>query len=227
MIPGDRVIRKEYLDDSDVPADHVNASLEFMAMVNRYFGGAGVILQYFEKYCRVDDVTVLDLGTGCGDIPVALLDWAEKKEINMRITAIDRNKDCIERARRMFPSERIEYRTHSAFDISALGKFDYVMSSMLFHHCDDVQIVQLLKAMQGACRRGFVVNDLSRSCLGALGAAVLGVASLNFRVIHDATVSVLRGFRVADGDRYKRASGMDVMQCELKPWFRFSLTYHV
>ena len=114
----------------------------------------------------------------------------------------------------------------SAFDIHHLGTFDYVISSMFFHHLSDADIVLLLGLVSTSSRLGFLVNDLRRSWVG--WAAAFAVAGLTCKkiVINDATLSVKRGFIEKDFERYKQLAGVPRAVIRRRPWFRLTLEYH-
>ena len=223
----DRSSRKEILDSQDIDPSDLKKSLDFMVLINRFFGGAKVVLDFFEKNCAQDRISVLDLGSGSGDIPFALTQWADRQKIDISITALDTQSLCLDYARDRYPSESIVYKNHSAFEIDQLGQFDYIISSMFFHHCDESSIVRMLKMMKKQSRKGFIVNDLLRSNVARLAVSALGVMACNQTVFHDATLSVARGFRESDGEQFRSLSGIDDLSIETKPWFRFVMSYHV
>ena len=222
-----RSSKLEILDRPDVSQAHIKASLDMMVMINRYFGGSRVVLEYFDQHPVPDEFTVADLGTGAGDIPHALVQWALRKGKKVSITAFDTNAYCVEYAQARFASPHIRYVQHSAFDFASLGPFDYVTSSMFFHHLSDEKIVILLKAMKDNCRRGFIVNDLFRGYGGLVGITLLGLLALNYPTLHDGTISVTRGFKEADGLKYKELSGIRDLQVERRPVCRMVMNYHV
>ena len=84
----------EILDNPDISRKSVLDSLNFMVWVNRYFGGTAVILNYFKENLTQDKFSVLDLGSGSGDIPQALSMWSKKNGKSIKITALDTNPIC-------------------------------------------------------------------------------------------------------------------------------------
>ena len=176
----------EVLDAPNNPFEDIRSSLDFMVFVNRYFSGSRVVINYFERNRVPDKFSVLDLGFGSGDIPFALTEWAEKNGKDISVTAIDINAHCHSYAASRFASPRIRYLNHSAFDLDALGSFDYIISSMFFHHLTDEEIVRLLKIIDRQNRMGFIINDLYRSHRNYLGALLLSFFWFNKTVYHDA-----------------------------------------
>lgn len=220
-----RSARQEFLDGPDITPEQVRRSLDFMGMVNRWFGGAKVITDYFERAGTPDQFTVDDLGSGGGDLCAAVCRWADARGKQVRIRAYDTHPVCIAYARSKYPDPRIEYIQADALaDASSRGPADYLMTSMFAHHLSDVRILELLKKLSRQAVRGFIVNDLARTPAAAAGAAALGLASLSRVVTHDAVVSVARGFGPEDLERYRTASGIEGLRWDRHPWFRVSIS---
>ena len=214
-----RSLEPEILDELNTPAKDIESSLDFMVGVNRWLGGTRAVLEYFEKNFTGDRCTVLDLGTGSGDIPFALAEWGRAKGKTVSVTALDLNPACLEYAGRRYGSPYVRYVRPSAFDFAALGAVGYVISSMFFHHLGDDQIVALLRNIDAHARRGFIVNDLERGKLAHAGAVLLTLG-LPAIVRNDAPQSVARGFKTADFERYVREAGLSGVRVERKPVFR-------
>lgn len=79
------------LDDLGTSAQAIHNSLDFMCFVNAFFGGARVVSDYFNKNKTPAKFTVLDVGSGGGDIPFALTQLPsgllkmEKKYMSQRL----------------------------------------------------------------------------------------------------------------------------------------------
>ena len=214
----------EILDDPATSAADIRASLDFMVGVNQWWGGAASVVDFFERQKTPDSFSVLDLGTGSGDIPYRLAQWARRKSKNISITALDVNPHCLDYARRRYFSPDIRFLNHSAFDMASLGRFDYITSSLFFHHLSEEEIIRLLGLMKEQCRLGFVVNDLYRGHRSHWGAFFLSLFS-GKTVSHDAKLSVLRAFKEKDYLRYRTATGIP-FQIRKKPVFRLMMEFY-
>ena len=221
-----RSLELEVLDDPNVPPEELLAALNFMAWVNRRLGGTQAILDFFEKNPTPQEFSVLDLGFGAGDIPYALVEWAKSKGKKVSVTAIDLNPFCVAHAVKNYTAPGLRFMEHSAFDIETLGSFDYMTSSMFFHHLPDEQIVQLLQRMDKNARRGFIVNDLYRGYLNYAGAFLLGALSFRRIIFNDAKLSVKRAFKEQNLEHYRDKSGLKNLKIERKPVFRITLSCH-
>lgn len=219
-----RSLEPELFDEESLSREEIRSSLDFMVFVNRRFGGMRAVLRFLERAEPPAEFSVLDIGTGSGDIPNAVARWAEKRGRRARVTAIDKNPLCLEYAERRFGSPQIRFVRHSAFDIESLGQFDYVTSSMFFHHLNDGEIVALLKAVARCARLGFIVNDLCRGYAGLWGAALLSRLTLKPIVINDAALSIRRAFRTEDFTRYLALAGINGAKIERPPFFRITMS---
>jgi 2-polyprenyl-3-methyl-5-hydroxy-6-metoxy-1,4-benzoquinol methylase len=214
----------EMLDDPDVRPDDLLSSLNFMRQTNELFGGRRAVLEWLERQDPPGDFSLLDIGCGGGDIPFAVAQWAKARSKRARITAIDLQPLCLAYAEKNHPSPDLKYLKHSAFKIEELGEFDYIVSSMFFHHLKDEEIVPLLKKMGRLARRGWLVNDLYRGALNFLGAWLLGLFSFKAIVINDATLSVKRAFRPEDFERYGHETGLPGFKARRRPVFRIVMS---
>ena len=197
-----------------------------MTQVNSALGGTAVVLDFFKKNRTPDEFSVLDIGCGAGDIPHALAQWAKSEGKKVTLTAIDLNPLFVTYASNHYWCPEISFLECSAFDIEKLGSFDYITSSMFFHHLSDEDIVRLLRLLRQNSRRGFLVNDLYRCHFNYWGAYLLGVFSFSPVVFNDAKLSVKRAFRENDLERYREQSGISDLKIERKPVFRITMSRH-
>lgn len=186
-----------------------------------------MILDYFESHPVPDHFRVLDLGFGAGDIAYEVSKWAQARGKHAEITALDLNPFCVQYAREHFKSPAVQYVQASAFDFESLGEFDYILASMFFHHLTDEDIAKLLMLMDKRARFGFIVNDLYRSWPAYCAAVALAIPTLCPIILNDAPLSVARGFREEDLERYRQRTGLSKMKIERKSIFRISLSCHV
>lgn len=214
----------EMLDDLMTSEAQIRDSLDFMRFVNAFFGGKDAVLGYFEAIKTPASFSVLDLGSGGGDIPYALTRWAAQKSKQISVTAVELNPYCLAYAREKFSSSSIRFLKCSAFDLETLGDFDYIISSMFFHHLSEDEIITLLKRINGHSRRGFLVNDLFRSHLHYAGACLASFFMFKKILFNDARLSVSRGFREEDLALYRDKTGIP-FEIKRKPLFRILMSH--
>jgi ubiquinone/menaquinone biosynthesis C-methylase UbiE len=110
-------------------------------------------------------ITVLDVGTGAGDFPRALVRWARRQGRRIRVFALDRDAATLQIAAalgRDYPEITFLRGDALALPIGPEA-VDLTISAMTLHHLEPEAGTQFLAEMDRAARVGFVVNDLERS----------------------------------------------------------------
>jgi 2-polyprenyl-3-methyl-5-hydroxy-6-metoxy-1,4-benzoquinol methylase len=223
----ERVHDPELMDTRSYPEPVVRGTLDFLTLTNRFFGGNAAVLDPLKAWRPrwSGPVSVLDVGTGGADVPLALAAWARREGVPLRVTAVDLTPGiarlAARRARR-FPE--IEVRRADLFDVARSGEtFDYVTASLFLHHVPEKDLVAALQAMDRLARRGLVVSDLHRRAAGYWAVTVLSRLAGNFVVRHDGPLSVRRAFRPEELDELARRAGLSYLKAEVLPWFRLRL----
>jgi ubiquinone/menaquinone biosynthesis C-methylase UbiE len=192
-------------------------NLRDLARVNRWLGGVGLSSDALERLAPGRAaVTVLDVGTGGADIPLALVDRGRATGRHIAVTAIDHRPEVLAAAAALHP------RVASTGELSlALGdglalpypdaSFDVVHASLLLHHLDPASARTLLAEMARVARLGVIVNDLVRDRRAWIGAWLLAhVATANPYTRHDAPLSVRRAYSVAELTALLASAGLRV-----------------
>ncbi|MFQ5829998.1 MAG: methyltransferase domain-containing protein [Candidatus Methylomirabilia bacterium] len=91
--------------DSPASLPEVEANLRDLARLNRLFGGAWLIRAQvaglLDAVRAGRPLTILDVGTGGADLPVALVRWARRSGRPIRVFALDSNAQFLELACRL------------------------------------------------------------------------------------------------------------------------------
>ena len=199
----------EILDDPTVDPDVMRRSMEDVERANRYFGGRRAAMAELVTILRSIPVraTMLDVGTGRGDIPAAARTAA--RELGVRLTTIGIDM-----------SEPMASVSHAGNDSTTRGdalalpfrdqSIDIVLASQLLHHFPSAEASAVVREMNRVARIAVVISDLRRSMLAAAG-LWLGSFPLGFHPVsrHDGVVSVMRGFQPAElADIVENATGL-------------------
>lgn len=184
----------------DDPAALV-ANLRDLARLNRLTGGVGLSLRAVEALATGGSATtVLDVGTGGADIPIALLARAARDGRSLAVSATDSRAEVLAAARRARPAiDRIPGLTLAIADGRGLpypdGAFDVAHASLVVHHLEPDDAVAFLGELRRVARTGIVVNDLVRGRLAWLGTwlAVHTLATGRY-TRHDGPLSVRRAY---------------------------------
>ncbi|MDP3775273.1 MAG: methyltransferase domain-containing protein [Gemmatimonadales bacterium] len=191
----------ETLDDPHTDSGTIVASLRDIARINRVFGGCRATVGRLDEFLAVcpagASLTLLDVGTGTGDIPRAAAARAGRRGLTLRLVGLERHPAAAREAARqgglaavIADGGRLPMRTRSV---------DLVLCSKLLHHLPGAAGTRLLSEMDRVARRGVVVADIHRSALAAAG---IWLASFPLRfhpaTRHDGVISVFRGFSPAE-----------------------------
>jgi len=219
--------RLEMMDRPDADSEVLRDDLRNLRIINRYFGGLSAlrkaVMPMITKGKTKETVTILDLATGSGDQPVSLAKAFRRQSQPAQITAIDRNEIMLNAAREYaadFPE--IHFERGDILSVPyASASFDIVTCSLAIHHCSREDAVRLLGEMNRLSRRGFVVNDLSRSRTGAATAWIYTrLTTLNPMTRYDSVVSVLRAFTKKELTEMAAEAGVHPVKIFTAPLFR-------
>jgi ubiquinone/menaquinone biosynthesis C-methylase UbiE len=161
----------EIIDGPPVPFKDMACCMTDISRVNALFGGRMVTMVHVRRLLAALPtdrlITVLDVGTGAGDIPCELVRWARRQGRRIRIFALDRDAATLQIAAKLvrdYPEITFVRGDALSLPIRA-GAVDLTISAMTLHHLEPDAGVQYLAEMDRAARVGFVVNDLVRSRL--------------------------------------------------------------
>ncbi|MDQ3699029.1 MAG: methyltransferase domain-containing protein [Gemmatimonadota bacterium] len=223
----------EYLDEPGVDATVVRRSLRDVALSNRLFGGTRVVLAELAPALaearrsngnRPAALSLLDVGTGLGDIPARARTLATKRGIRLTTFGVEGNEALARLADApVLPMIRGDALSLPLRDRSV----DIVMCSQLLHHFDSEKGVALLRELDRVARRRVIVSDLRRSWLAAAGIWLASWLLLFHPVSrHDGFVSVLRGFTGNELRDLVRRATARVPTIRLWAGFRISATWN-
>lgn len=198
----------------DDPAALVG-NLRDLRRINRWFGGVALTSAAIEALAaHRTGLSILDVGTGGADIPVALLARAARRDRTLDIVGLDSRPEVLAAAaladRAVIETTGLTLRVGDGRSLPYPDdSFDVVHASLVLHHLDGDGATALLHEMARVGRLGIVINDLHRGRLAWLGAWLVGhVLTGNRYTRHDAPLSVRRAYRVDEALALVRGSGL-------------------
>jgi ubiquinone/menaquinone biosynthesis C-methylase UbiE len=190
-------------------------NLRDLGRINRYLGGVELTATAIEALAaHRDELTLLDVGTGAADIPLALIDGARRRGRRVRAIAIDSRPEVLAAAVRLRPAiptaDGLELHVGDGRALRYPDRsYDIAHASLVLHHLDPADAAKLLGEMRRVARLGVVVNDLERSRAGLLGAWLIGHLLTGNRLTrHDAPLSVRRAYRATEMAAMLRDAGL-------------------
>ncbi len=187
--------------DRPAPLADLAETLADVARLNALFGGRYITVASVKRLIAgvpVDrTITVLDVGTGGADLPVALVRWARRAGRRIRVFALDRDRATLGVARRLvsrYPEIVLLQGDALALPVRARS-VDVLISALTLHHLAHEEAVGHLAEMDRAASIGFVVNDLVRSRTAyALVWLATRIPTRNRMSRHDGPLSVRRAY---------------------------------
>jgi SAM-dependent methyltransferase len=219
--------RRELFDDPAADGATVLASLRDIARANRLFGGAAAALarldEFFRAVPRGTTLSLLDVGTGEGDIPRAARRRAARRGVGLRLLGLERHPAAARRAARggQLAAVRADARALPFGDRSV----DLVLCSQLLHHFRGAALIAVVAELARVARLGVVVADLRPSPLAAAG-IWLASFPLAFHPVsrRDGVLSVLRGFTATALRHACAAAGVEA-EVRTHPGFRVTAAW--
>jgi predicted nicotinamide N-methyase len=189
-------IGAELLDDPGADPAAVAESLRNIARANRWFGGASAVRfglrRLLGKVPPGTTLSLLDLGTGAGDLPAAAVRWGAARGIRLLPIGVERNRIAAGLARRSGIPTAVACAGAPPIGDKSV---DVVLVSQVAHHLTGASIVHLLRTCDRLARRAVIVADLRRDRIAApafwFGARLFGFDGVT-RV--DGITSIRRGF---------------------------------
>ena len=190
-------------------------NLRDLGRVNRWLGGTRLSETAIDSLsAHRSGLSILDVGTGGADIPMALLAGAAGRGQTIQVVALDSRPEVLAAAAIATPAV-----TSTPGLTLVLGdglslpyadrSFDVVHASLVLHHLDEEEVTALVTEMARVARLGIVVNDLHRSRPAWIGAWLLGHSLTRNRYTrHDGPLSVRRAYRQDEALALLRGAGL-------------------
>lgn len=144
--------------------------------------------------------TLLDIGSGGGDVARALARWAARDGLLLTVTAIDPDARAHAYATSLPPLPGLTFRRALSSDLVAEGaRFNFVVSNHVLHHLSAAELGGLLYDSERLCSGRVLHSDIERSRLAYLG---FGLGTWPFFrrsfIRADGLTSIRRSFTVAE-----------------------------
>ena len=205
----------ELLDDPRADPALVRAELRDIQRLNAMFGGTRAVVnaceRIFDRVGRRDAGcgmrwTLLDVGTGAGDIPQAVQRVARRCGVELELFGVER-----------IPAAAGLARAAGVTTILADGdalplaprSVDVVLASQVLHHLARETCVRWIAALDRIARHAVVLADLRRSRFAMAGMwAVSFPLALRAQTRRDAVVSLRRGYTRAEFNSMLQEAGV-------------------
>ena len=200
----------EMMDRPQTVSAELERDLERIRQLNRWFGSYRLVLYFVREWlqpgarCRI-----VDLGTGSGDVPRLIVDFARSIGAHVEIDALDRQPATLEIARGLSAGyPEIHFREADIRYFESTEPYDLALNTMTLHHFSQSDAIEVLRKGRELSRKFVLVSDLRRGFL--LQAGVYLLTTFIFRepmTRFDARLSAERAFSFAEMKEIARRSG--------------------
>ena len=219
-------IGAELLDDPAADPATVTKSLRNIARANRWFGGSAAVrfglARTLEGTPRGQALSLLDLGTGMGDLPRVARSWGVRRGIEITPVGLELNRAAATLARHHGLATAVACAGTPPVREKGV---DIVLVSQVAHHLSPESVVHLIQTCDRVARRAVIIADLHRHALAApafwCGARLLGFDPVT---LTDGVTSIRRGFRRAELINLLTLAGVSG-EVTCRPGFRLVATW--
>jgi SAM-dependent methyltransferase len=237
-----RSYEKEMMDLPGQPRLLLEEDLRNLRIINRYLGGSRAALRGLRRLVKEQKIrrfSLLDVGTGSGDIPVRIVQWARSEGMDANVVGLDKEPVTARVAARLTNPPFIsllqrgkegDFRRCGIWVVRgdamsppfASSSFDFVLASQLLHHFFEEEIIALLKVWAQIARKAVIVSDLVRHPVAYHGIRIVTrLSTRNVMTRMDAPLSVRRAFTLAEWRELFRRAGVGPVQ--IFPVFPFRM----
>jgi ubiquinone/menaquinone biosynthesis C-methylase UbiE len=187
-----RIRGYEILDSPDIDPQIVKRSLADVARANAWFGGISSALDELKDALKQvpRDATLLDVGTGLGDIPCRAREEARRNGVELTTIGLDAAAELAEASKCSVDFAVCADARHLPF---ADNSVDIVMCSQVLHHFAGTEAAAVLREMDRVARvsrhdgvvsvmRGFTPAELADTVQEAIARRPVAHRRRAFRV---------------------------------------------
>ena len=219
-------IGAELLDDPAANPAAVAESLRNIGRANRWFGGAAAVRFGLARTLAGvppgTTLSLLDLGTGLGDLPRVAVRWGAARGIRVVPVALEVNRVAATLASGAGVPTALACA--GAPPVRDKG-VDVVLVSQVAHHLTGASVVHLFQTCNRLARRAAIVADLRRSSIAPpafwCGARLLGFDRVT---VADGLTSIRRGFSPRELSSLMARAGIEG-RVYRRPGFRLVATW--
>ena len=184
----------EILDAPGVDPALARRSLRDVMLANSLMGGTRAVMHELESLLPSlpKRATLLDVGTGMGDIPRRAREVATRRGVTLDTVGLEAAEWLAAAARTSMTAAVVGDGRYLPF---ASHSVDVVICSQVLHHFFDHDAIALLQELNRVARVGVIISDLLRSDLAVAGLWLFSFV-LGFHPVsrHDGIMSIRRGF---------------------------------
>lgn len=221
------------MDQAAADPARVAESLDDLARLNRYLGGAATVLCGLEALLGgsgIRHLRVLDVAAGGGDVLATVARWWRRRGRSISAVASDRGPVVTREAKKRCEASEARDIRIVRCDARALSfadrSFDVAICSTFLHHLEPEDSIAVLVEMARVSALGILVSDLRRSAPGYLAARALAATIWRRHPYtrHDGPASMRSAYSLAEASRLAERAGLNA-KVDPQPLFRWLLRW--
>jgi ubiquinone/menaquinone biosynthesis C-methylase UbiE len=153
-----RVDTKEILDSDACSPHEVQATLEVLGRINRWFGGIATTQKMVKRVAQATGMkrlSLLEVAAGLGDVPSTVGKRLAQRGITLDVTLLDMARSHLPRGDNAVVADALNLPFGD-------GAFDLVSCNLFAHHLKPQQLRQFVGEGLRVCRQAVLINDLIR-----------------------------------------------------------------
>ena len=200
----------EIMDDLDMSGELLIKTLDQIAGINKWLGGNGLTIDGIKTILKTQSkdktISIIDLGCGNGDMLREVAEFGKKNGYKIELLGLDANQTTIDYAIQLsndYPE--ITYRKEDVLSKEfEKHSYDIALCTLFLHHFEDAVALSFIQNLVKNAKIGVVINDLHRHRLAYYLFKILTLVINNKMVKTDGLISILRGFKRKDLERFSK-----------------------
>ena len=187
-----RLLKDEILDDLQLKGSDLNRTLEELTKINRLLLNTQTITKEVLNVissleASEEEMTIIDLGCGAGDILIHLAAELQKRQIRAKLIGIDGNPHSISFCREAGKNySNLRFISEDIQDPGfALPPCDIMISSHFMYHLTESEIIHFLANQHAKIKHTIIISELVRHPIAyylfRLISPVWGVGDITYR----------------------------------------------
>ncbi|HET7307529.1 MAG TPA: methyltransferase domain-containing protein [Gammaproteobacteria bacterium] len=226
-----RRLEGELMDDPLLNARAHERALRGLRRINAVSRTAGALWAPIQQIARAHPertLSVLDVATGGGDLPIALSRKAQRQGFEMTFQGCDISQDAVSHAHAAAVRANVPVRFFRAdvLNDDLPGRYDIITASLFLHHLTEAGVITLLRKLSASADH-VLVSDLIRNRTGYfLAYAGTRVLSRSPIVCVDGLRSVRAAFTVEEARDLAAQAGLADARFARRWPSRFLMSWH-
>jgi 2-polyprenyl-3-methyl-5-hydroxy-6-metoxy-1,4-benzoquinol methylase len=200
----------EIMDDLNMSGELLLKTLDQIASINKWLGGNGLTIDGIKTILKTKEkdktISIVDLGCGNGDMLREVAEFGKKLGYKFELLGLDANQATVDYAIKLSANyPEITYRKEDVLsEAFKTQTFDIALCTLFLHHFEDQVALNFIKSLVKTAKIGVVINDLHRHKLAYYLFKLLTLVINNPMVKTDGLISILRGFKRIDLERFSK-----------------------